>query len=391
MAVMVKHFARIWGFALIAVIGVSVMGGAQEEAKPLVKGGIGDKPFIYRAGRGTSIGGYTEAHFRYERGEGVTEELTFEAKRFNLFTYTPVSDRVRVASELEFEEGGEEIKIEIAIMDFEVHPAFTFRGGVILSPLGRFNLAHDGPFQDLTDRPLVSTQIIPTTLSEAGMGFYGAFYPTSRSRVTYEFYGVNGFNDDVLIGDSDGTRIAAGKGNFEDNNNRPAWVGRLTLSPQPAYELGFSFHTGAYNTWKAEELTIDEKRNLTIVALDWDANWRNFELQGEYANASIDVPEESGIYQQSQQGYYAQVNAHFGQDMVSVFPGSVFTGIVRYGMVDFDTDTNGDDHSRLTLGINFRPQEDSVLKLDYQRNWTKDPFENEAKGAAVLFSMATYF
>ena len=37
-------------------------------------------------------GGYTEAHFRYERAEGVTEELGFENKRFNLFTYTPVPD-----------------------------------------------------------------------------------------------------------------------------------------------------------------------------------------------------------------------------------------------------------------------------------------------------------
>ena len=83
---------------------------AEEGETPLVRGGIGDKPFIKGIGGRTHFGGYTEVHFRYEREEGITEELTFEPKRFNIFTYTPVSDRLRVASELEFEEGGEEIK-----------------------------------------------------------------------------------------------------------------------------------------------------------------------------------------------------------------------------------------------------------------------------------------
>jgi hypothetical protein len=296
-----------------------------------------------------------------------------------------------VASELEFEEGGEEIKIEMAVIDFEIHPALAFRGGIILSPLGRFNLSHDSPTNDLTDRPLVSTQLIPTALSEAGMGFFGALYPTAASRITYEIYGVNGFSDGVLLSDPSGTRMAAGKGNFEDNNNHPSWVGRVAISPQPAWELGGSFHTGPYNTWEAEDLAIDEKRHLTILALDWDLAWRSFEWVGEYARASIEVPAESAIFQASQQGFYAQINAHYGQGWVAALPKSVFTGVVRAGVVDFDADAVGDSHRRLTLGLNFRPEEDTVFKLDYQRDWERDPFNNEVKGAAFLFSVATYF
>lgn len=385
-------FIRLVGVTLLAGFVLAAGVQAQEKDRPLVKGGIGDKPFIARTSSNTSIGGYVEAHFRYERAEGFTEEITFEPKRFNLFTYTPVSERVRVASELEFEEGGEEIKIEIAVIDFEVHPALTFRAGIILAPLGRFNLAHDSPSNDLTDRPLVSTQIIPTALSEGGMGFYGAFYPSAQSRITYEIYGVNGFNDGVLLGDEAGTRISAGKGNFEDNNNRPSWVGRIGLSPQPTYEVGFSLHTGPYNVWELEGAKVDEKRDLTIWALDWDSRWRQFEFVGEYAAASLDVPAESGIFQDSQSGVYGQVNAHFGQNWLSALPHSVFTGVVRYDLVDFDTDTDGDSVKRLTLGLNFRPAEDTVFKLDYQRSSEIDPFDNPAvKGAAFLFSVATYF
>ncbi|MBT4100436.1 MAG: hypothetical protein HOE86_22455, partial [Gemmatimonadetes bacterium] len=46
---------------------------------------------------------------------------------------------------------------------------------------------------------------------------------------------------------------------------------------------------------------------------------------------------------------------------------------------------------RLTLGLNFRPVPDSVFKLDYQYNWTRDGFDNETTTAGILFSAATYF
>ena len=392
MAGMIRKGTASLFLCLGAISGFAAGIEAQEasDSRPLIKGGFNDRPFITRAGR-TRIGGYAEVHFRFEREDGITDELTFDPRRFNLFTYTSVSDRVRVASELEFEEGGEEIKIEMAFIDFEINPGLTFRGGIILSPLGRFNLSHDSPANDLTDRPLVSTQLIPTALSEAGMGFLGAFYPTATSRISYEIYGVNGFSEGVILSDPDGTRMAAGKGNFEDNNQHPSWVGRLAISPQPAWEFGGSFHTGPYNKWKAEDLIIDVKRSLTILALDWNVAWESLELLGEYARSSIDVPSESAIFQASQQGFYGQVNAHFGRGWMTALPKSVFTGVVRVGAVDFDADATGDNHRRLTVGLNFRPEEDTVFKLDYQRGWERDPFNNEVGRAAFLFSVATYF
>ena len=194
---------RVLLSSLLALIltGANVpMGLAQEstadntQTRASVKGGMYDKPFITRMGR-TSLGGYTEVHFCFEREEGVTEEVTFEPKRFNLFTYTPVTERVRVASELEFEEGGEEIKIELAALE----------------------------------------------------------------------------------------------------------------------------------------------------------------------------------------------------GLLSKLPKSVFTGVVRYGLVDFDTDIDGDSQNRLTLGLNFRPTEDTAFKLDYQYNWFRDRVNLEARSAGLFFSVATYF
>lgn len=379
------------GKVLGAVLLLASAAQAQAPERPFVKGGMGDKPFITRASGRTSLGGYAEVHFRYEREDGVTEELTFAPERFNLFTYTPVSERVRVAAELEFEEGGEEIKLEIAALDFELHPALTFRGGIILAPLGRFNLAHDSPANDLTDRPLVSTELLGTTLSEAGMGFYGAFFPTARSRFTYEVYGVNGLGEGVLTGDPAGTRVPAGRGNFEDNNNHPSWVGRLGISPVPTLEVGLSAHRGPYNTWMADGLRIDERRDLSIWAVDWEGSWKRFEVLGEYGRVALDVPAESALFADSQQGFYLQLNAHGGRGLVAALPVSVFTGVARGEVVDFDADQDGDSQRRLTLGLNFRPEEDTVFKLDYQRNWNRDAFNNQTHGAALLLSAATYF
>ncbi|MFQ5676746.1 MAG: hypothetical protein ACE5G1_12685, partial [bacterium] len=151
---------------------------------PDVIGGIYDRPYIARLGGKIAIGGYAEMNSNFERKEGIEEGLSFEMRRYNIFIYSPVSDRVKLTSELEFEHGTEEIAIETALVDILFHTVINLRTGILLSPLGRFNLVHDGPRYDITDRPLVSTEIIPATLSEIGVGFYGALYLSPFDRLT---------------------------------------------------------------------------------------------------------------------------------------------------------------------------------------------------------------
>lgn len=383
----------LFSSVLLAMVGV--LGLAEEEnageKTPFVRGGIDDKPFIARVGR-TSIGGYLEMHFRHERTDGVTEETTFLPQRFNVFTFTPVSERVRVASELEFEEGGEEIKIELAVVDFEIHSAVHFRAGMLLSPLGKFNLAHDGPANDLTDRPLVNTEIVGTALSEPGMGLFGAIYPSASSRVTYEIYAVNGFHDGVVGGDGARTRLPAGKGTVEDNNNTPAWVGRVALMPTPALEVGVSAHLGPYNAWLIDDLGVDRRRMAKVFVLDGEARLGRLELLGEAVAAQVELSEGlRGLFAERQRGYYVQASFHFGRGLFSRLPESVFTLAVRQEAVDFDTNVEGDSIGQLTVGLNFRPTEETAFKLDYVRGRERDRFNNPSETAAVLFSVASYF
>ena len=364
---------------------------AQEGEKAFVEGGIYDKPFITRLGGRTSIGGYADFEFRNEREDGVTEETTFRMHRFNLFTYSVVGDRVRLSSEIEFEDGAEEIKLEYGVIDFEIREELNFRAGIILSPLGKFNLSHDSPVNELTDRPLVVTEIIPSTLSEPGAGFWGSFYPSPTSRITYELYAVNGFNDGVINGAV--TSIKDGRASLEeDNNNVPAVVGRVAFSPIRDLEVGGSFHVGQYNVSSEEGVVIDDKHYLKIFGLDWEYRRSRFSFLGEYARAGIDIPAGfTGFLPDSQQGIYAQVGYRFLTGLTSTLPNSSLTGNIRIEGVDFDSNASGDGHRRVTLGVNFRPIEDTVFKLDYQINRTTDALDVATPGRAFMFSVATYF
>ncbi|MBI2506399.1 MAG: hypothetical protein HYW07_24550 [Candidatus Latescibacteria bacterium] len=362
-----KKRTAILALALMGLLGAAAVSAAEEEKRVTVPGGIYDKPYIKRGGRGSFIGGYMDHELFWN-----DKNKTFDQHRYIPFIYGQVSERIHVVSEIEFEHGGlvkgkgdsdGEVKLEFATVDISFSEALNYRGGVILSPLGRFNLQHDSPLNDLTNRPLVDQQVIPTTLSEAGMGFFGTFYPSEASLLGYEFYVVNGFNN------STATSIRSGRGSQKvDNNEQKSLVGRLNYSPFLGLDLGASFHWGAYDDAGDD--------NLAILALDGDFNRGPFELKGEFARASV-----TGAPADEQFGYYAQVGYHFLPGLVKQFPNSICTATFRYDFIDLEAR----DETRYTFGVNFRPEEDTALKLDYEI------YDQDDKSNGIIFSVASYF
>ncbi|HUG00856.1 MAG TPA: hypothetical protein VML95_03275 [Longimicrobiales bacterium] len=359
--------------------------------RPFVRGGIYDKPYLGSIAGRAAIGGYAEAHAVWLREDGVTGEAGFIAKRFNLFTAARVSDIVRFGAELEFEEGGEEVKLEFAAIDLLLHPAVALRAGMILSPLGRFNLAHDSPLNPFTDRPFVSTELLGVALSEPGLGVFG-LVPLGAGRVSYEVYGVNGFHSGLIDDAEEGTRLPLGRGNFEDNNASPALVGRLAYSPSTAAEVGFSAHHGAYNVFDDEGLAIDERRDVTVFVGDFEIAVAGFTLTAEAATVDVDIPPGLvGIFASGQRGVFADLVRPFGRGWFRTLPASYLAAAARVDAVDFDTDRPGDSTWRVTAGLNFHPTPESAVKLDLVRGGTRDRFENRGDHAGVQFSLATYF
>ena len=349
---------------LTAVAMASTAVSAADDSRPSVLGGVYDKPHLDDTQeRGTVVGGYIDHELFWN-----DERKTFDQHRFIPFIHGTVSDRIHVAAEIEFEHGGNvggdgEVKLEFATMDITFSEAVNYRGGVILSPLGRFNLIHDSPLNDLSNRPLVNREIIPTTLSEAGMGLYGVVYPNDSALLGYEIYVVNGFNEAAA------TSIRSGRGSQkDDNNDEKSIVGRVNYSPVLGLDLGVSGHLGAYDDAGRER--------LTIVAIDASWNRGPWDARGEFAKATI-----GGVPADSRSGYYGQLGYHFLPGAIDIFPNSVFTVSARYDFIDLDTR----DETRYTFGLNFRPEEDTVMKLDYE------VWDNDDDKTGVVLSVASYF
>lgn len=365
--------------------------------------GIYGKPFVRRFGSGTSVGGYVDLEFA---NNFTTKARSFDQHRLVPFLYSEITDRLHFGTEIEFEhgvqienadgeaEGAGEISVEFATLDYRFTEALNLRAGVVLSPLGRFNLVHDSPINELTDRPLVARQVIPSTLSEAGAGLFGTLYPSSTSLLSYEAYLVNGFNEELGEPDEDGRipiRDAAGKRGDLEGKAPIDLVGRVAFSPFLGLELGASGHTGAYG----EDLRDEPSRHASIWALDATFNRGPIDLLGEYARLHVDLdPAVQGpTVGDGRAGYYVQGNYHFGHGVLPPKATSSFTGVVRYDWVDYNRGVSGDEVRRLTLGLNWRPIPDAAFKSEFQFARTAPPgstdFGNETR--RLVMSLATYF
>jgi hypothetical protein len=404
------------------------------------------KPFV--AAPKAIVGGYMDIQFRSHRKNSIENGFggisnNFDQQRFVPFIYADITEHVKFAAEIEIEhgireEGGPDREIEFGLefahIDYLIKEPFNLRAGILLVPIGKFNLLHDSPLNDLTDRPLVSQFIIPSTVAETGAGFYGTLYPGRTGKVDYEFYvttGPCGYSTSgaPTVNEHDGTRGArqrkCGTDDGFDINNGKAVTGRVAVSPFLGVEVAGSGYYGnssptSYNP-------------LSIFAIDWTLQRGPFELIGEAAwaytrNNARAIPgntlgptgttlqpgsilsglctpndclNPAGLPPQRMNGFYIQGNYHFMPAFLTKLSpkrfgeGSTFTAVVRYDRVNTNLDfkSGAGDLEQISFGLNYRPIEDTVFKISYQyMPKAFNPNTGERiHDSAVVLSAATYF
>jgi len=408
-----------------------------EESIPLGFGSTGSGKLIYAkpflSAPKATIGGYADVMYNNLSRQNLDNPSrhSFGQQRLVPFIYADITDHIKFATEIEIERGGTNapqtggggtfgdgsIQVEFAQLDYVAHEAVNIRAGILLMPVGKFNLLHDSPLNDLVDRPMVSRIIIPSTWFEAGAGIYGSLYPSSLSKLDYEVYAVNGMSQTAGAITDLGVRSARGSVSRDRDDNK-AVVGRIAYSPILGIEVAGS---GYHGTYKPSLGTVGTGR-ISIFALDWTLQKGPFEIIGESAwsrisNNNATGVAGSGIGPAGMQGYYIQGNYHFMPEFLKKLApshftdASTFTAVVRWEQVDTDTDDrtlvlaqgNRRELERLTLGINFRPIEDTVFKFDWQFNTQKDArglalnggdlggSNNPINGNGFLIQTATYF
>ena len=389
---------------LIAVIALSAVFGTRSAAQvdsTMAQAGIFDRPFIGSVAS-TSIGGYLEGNTNYFVEDGVTEGFSMELRRFNIFLFSQISPRIRFLSELEFEHGTEEIALETALIDFSLSSALVLRAGILLPPIGFLNQNHDSPRWDFVDRPLVTSNIIPSTLSEVGFGAHGRL-PTRSLMVSWDLYLTNGLGSDVVGNELGRTDIPSGKNEEsfgEDNNGSPALSGRVALADPARGEVGLSYYGGYYNSFKLEGTVVDEKRWLGITALDIGASIGPASLRGEVAYASIGVPPGiSEIFGHAQWGWHADVLLPIWRPALSGYSDATLSVGMRLEQVDYNVGTFtstgrpiGDEVTAVVPMVSFRPTPGTVFRANYRYHWSTDfPGNPTNRLAGFQIGFATYF
>ena len=392
------------------------------------------KPFV--SAPKAIVGGYFDIQYRAHSngvlegyGNGVTNG--FDQQRFVPFIYADITEHVKFASELEIEHGirgtsDNEISLEFAHIDYLVNEPFNIRAGIVLIPIGKFNLLHDSPLNDLTDRPLVSQFVVPSTMSETGAGFYGTFYPGRTGKLDYEFYyttGPCGYDSDGTprVNEETGTKNSRQRKCASDDgldiNNGKAVSGRVAYSPMLGVEIAGSNYYG-----NQSPLSYNP---LNITAIDWTLQKGPFEVIGEAAWAyargnsraipgntigfspgslltGINTLNSAAFPPQRMQGYYIQGNYHFMPAILTKLSpkrfgeGSTFTAVIRWDEVNLNMDNQGPSMGRLqqiSFGLNYRPVEDAVFKISYQ--YLPETFNvnsgQQIHDQALVLSVASYF
>ncbi|MBH0202388.1 MAG: hypothetical protein HP496_08865 [Nitrospira sp.] len=374
-----------------------------------------------------TIGGYADVMYNILSRQNLDNPSrnSFGQQRLVPFIYADITDRIKFATEIEIERGGTNspqgdgsIQVEFAQLDYLVNEKINLRGGILLMPVGKFNLLHDSPLNDLVDRPMVSRIIIPSTWFEAGAGIYGTLYPSTLSKIDYEIYAVNGMTQTAGALTDLGVRSARGSVS-RDRDDSKAIVGRVAFSPMLGIEIAGSGYHGQY---KPSTATVGSG-NLDIFAVDWTLQRGPFELIGEAAwvrisNNNATGVAGNGIGPAGMFGYYVQGNYHFMPELLKRLApshfsdASTFTATVRWEQVDTDTDNrtlgggntlgNRRELDRLTVGLNFRPIEDTVFKINWQYNAQNGAAgltpagdlgtaSSPMDGDGFLFQAATYF
>ncbi|NQY12087.1 MAG: hypothetical protein HRT71_21535 [Flavobacteriales bacterium] len=370
---------------------------------------IYNRPFIKMDKLRTAVGGYMEANTNYFAEDGVSEGFSMELRRFNIFLYSTIHERIKFLSELEFEHGTEEIALETALLDIEINSAFIFRAGILLPQIGLVNANHDSPKWDFVDRPLSSTTLIPSTLSEVGFGFHGKLYP-SAVVVSYDAYVTNGLQASIVNNSEGRTFVPGGKNEEmfgEDNNGVPMFNAKVSVANRKVGEYGISYYGGAYNTFRVEGEVVDATRNVHIVAFDWTFKIKKIGIKGEYVMVKVDVPEELlDLYGTTQHGGFIEINQQVFDKKIMDFEHAklllnVRGEIIDYNVGDFSTPSNtlstvdidkGDNIASIMAGVSLRLTSDAVLKFNYRFQKTTDLFRNPAANlGGFQFGIATYF
>jgi hypothetical protein len=326
---------------------------------------------VYNSKSPLSIGGYAEMYY-----SAVDNDRNFaDVYRFIPYIGYKFSDNIIFNTEIEFEHGGEVI-VEFMYLDFLLSDAFNLQVGHVLAPMGLINLRHEPTLFNTVQRPNVEKYLIPSTWHTNGAIAYGNIGDTGFRYNAGIIQALDFDNADK--GQQKQIRSARAGSSEKSTYNNAAFIGRLDYTGAAGLLVGASVYYGSGT--QGEEVS-------GTSALMYDAHlvYENsgFKVKAVYTATQLDDAEKiaassTGTVAESMEdanGYYVNLEYDVLATMNSEYKLPVF---VQYdyinpldSVVDANnatvspvTDTNAES-ATTTVGVNFFPHEQVVLKMDY--------------------------
>ena len=352
---------------------------------------------IYISKSPLSIGGYGEMFFAApDNGENFADVYRFVPYIGYKFT-----DNIILNTEIEFEHGGAnggsgEAIIEFMYLDFLMYQAFNVQIGHVLTPMGLINLRHEPTLFNTIQRPNTERYLLPSTWHTNGAIAYGSFGDTGLSYNAGIIQALDLNNGDA--GDKKQIRSGRAGSSKESTYNNAAFVGRLDYRGINGLLLGGSVYYGSmtqgtpsgvdgvmYDLHATYEIagfkakgvyTATKVNDADKIALD-NANGASItDANGYYVNAEYDLLASVGTT------YRLPIFAQY--DYINPTATVVDATNTEISAPDLDAES-----ATTTVGINFFPHEQVVLKLDYAmtdvENNTIEDYNTLSVGLGFIF------
>lgn len=198
-----------------------------------------------------------------------------------------------------------EVYVEQAFLQYKLNNSVSFRGGLILVPMGIINEYHEPTTFNGVERPLIDKYIAPTTWREIGFGVTGNFLPASLKYQAYVMNGFNGYDGAAHISGKNGLRKGRQKG-AESYISSPNFTAKIEYYGLRGLNIGLSGYFGktqstlydgvAKNDEVALAVADSSVVGVAMLGLDSRYNFKGLQLRGQFYHSKLSNSEQYNVF-----------------------------------------------------------------------------------------------
>lgn len=312
-----------------------------------------------------SIGGYGKMDYTNYQDDDKAAKL--DIYRAILYVGYQFTDDIKFFSELEWEHGGRESTggygvVEQAYLDFKLTDLASVKVGHMVVPVGMVNVYHEPTAFHSVARPEVEKYIIPSTWHENGAVVHGRV--NSFDYQVGMFAGLNANN---------GTEVRSMRQNGQKSAADDfALVARADYKGNQGINVGASIFTGGAgqgtSTLDDVSTTIAEiHAGYNMYGIHFNALYAQSEIESASAVAIANTDEASG----KGSGFYVTVAYDITEKWTPFIQYENYNRFDEtYSETGISTGT-GEDIINTTVGVNYKPTKNVVLKVAYLKRDNK--------------------